>query len=776
MWNSHSSLHVEENEVQTSVALLLAAIEREAEESASQVSSLACLRNYLCGDKARWRWRAPLGQPESLERLKRKNLEDVINRTFERKSTELAVVFDALQTVEQASTPQDIIKATKRARVVLNIGQDGVDSGWLAAYRRSLRIRLAYFFLMCLSLALAVFSGGLMQLMFTIFVNVQQPTASSSPSTLDVGLTVVMWSLPFTMIFLSLIGDELTDLFFDAVDDPPLTRFQALLLGSLHQEPKRPPSEALCRCVDAYVLGALEVLPLGVALLTMGPQQGFFYSYAQGGVISALVLAFTFMAADLFVGACSLGIGQDAGDAQDTVDLLHLVIDESKIFPGCLAQKQSYMDLHMNTERSEYGGTDIQAEKVHRFARLGNFIAVGAVLSWTVICLFVHLRMLPMPMLLLGFFAIVLGLSVVIVHRLPGVVGNSYFAILGLFACLATALLISGIDVVMPATGIEPIMVAPGGAAGGNASSLLPSSWRGGEQPYATCKVRWGSSEAPLSSLDMASLAYLVYEPDCSRIPSLLRASFPAHAGAKVGTCTDYNTIPRWVSIYFPPMQPGGEGTLVIAVKGTSTLSDGFIDSDLFATIKVMQAFNSIEPILSLLPRETIQWIIQRLHAPVRGSAEEARIWLELKRDVQALRETYTNDKLVLTGHSLGGGIAQIVAADLDLPALVFSAPGLVFSARRFGVSVAAAHRSNVVVVPDGDIVPRVDDQAGVVQHIACREKYGAPASALGCHSLVKTTCELWRVCGDALGRDFSASCAGFLDRGDLGRVYDIDG
>merc|ERR1712187_419717 len=91
----------------------------------------------------------------------------------------------------------------------------------------------------------------------------------------------------------------------------------------------------------------------------------------------------------------------------------------------------------------------------------------------------------------------------------------------------------------------------------------------------------------------------------------------------------------------------------------------------------------------------------------------ETNIWTELQDRVAEIKASHPNDEYVITGHSLGGGLAQIVASRMRLPSLVWSAPGVVYSARRFNISLEYSKRNVVVVIPDEDVVPRVDKQAG---------------------------------------------------------------
>merc|ERR1711937_609849 len=98
---------------------------------------------------------------------------------------------------------------------------------------------------------------------------------------------------------------------------------------------------------------------------------------------------------------------------------------------------------------------------------------------------------------------------------------------------------------------------------------------------------------------------------------------------------------------------------------------------------------------------------------------------------VERSRAQNPDDYFIFTGHSLGGGLAQILASQLDLPAVVFSAPGMVYSAQRFDADIQSAKRNIWVVMPDFDVVPQVDLQAGSIQKVECRDKAGNPASAL---------------------------------------------
>ena len=98
---------------------------------------------------------------------------------------------------------------------------------------------------------------------------------------------------------------------------------------------------------------------------------------------------------------------------------------------------------------------------------------------------------------------------------------------------------------------------------------------------------------------------------------------------------------------------------------------------------------------------------------------------------------------LVLTGHSLGGGVAQIVAARLQALAVTFSAPGVVLSRRKFGITMSDIDEYLVNIQPQGDLVPLLDIQGVKAQQIRCK----ADALSYHCHSVLNTIDEITDGC-----------------------------
>lgn len=112
----------------------------------------------------------------------------------------------------------------------------------------------------------------------------------------------------------------------------------------------------------------------------------------------------------------------------------------------------------------------------------------------------------------------------------------------------------------------------------------------------------------------------------------------------------------------------------------------------------------------------------------------------EIQSYVERIRHTR---KVVLTGHSLGGGIGKVVAARLLIPIVAVSAPGIALSHKIFDVPRSNVDRFEINLISGEDLVPKVDRQKGMILVMACRN-----SNPLGCHELSSTLFELHDKCG----------------------------
>jgi hypothetical protein len=90
-----------------------------------------------------------------------------------------------------------------------------------------------------------------------------------------------------------------------------------------------------------------------------------------------------------------------------------------------------------------------------------------------------------------------------------------------------------------------------------------------------------------------------------------------------------------------------------------------------------------------------------------------------------------------ITGHSLGGGIAIISAAQTGVPGIAISGPNAKLSRLSFEpqLTVEELDSKTFNVIPDRDLIPRFDDVAQNFQRIDCRSESRNPMT---CHTIRK--------------------------------------
>ena len=120
-----------------------------------------------------------------------------------------------------------------------------------------------------------------------------------------------------------------------------------------------------------------------------------------------------------------------------------------------------------------------------------------------------------------------------------------------------------------------------------------------------------------------------------------------------------------------------------------------------------------------------------------------------------SLRKFPPGHNVVLTGHSLGGGIASITGTIARLPTVTFLSPGMYQTASKFFFHssknsrqiVDMVHNQSLSIQVENDFVGKyLDSHAGLVQTITCSVDHLAP---LTCHLIDNSICNLIRHCRD---------------------------
>eukprot|EP01062_Namystynia_karyoxenos_P023310 TRINITY_DN19006_c0_g1_i1.p1 TRINITY_DN19006_c0_g1~~TRINITY_DN19006_c0_g1_i1.p1 ORF type:complete len:749 (+),score=159.53 TRINITY_DN19006_c0_g1_i1:130-2376(+) len=244
---------------------------------------------------------------------------------------------------------------------------------------------------------------------------------------------------------------------------------------------------------------------------------------------------------------------------------------------------------------------------------------------------------------------------------------------------------------------------------------------------------------AGLPIVDHAALAALAYLPDSERalfaaklLPGWEARSPPRHVGdAPVG---------------FFDLRRGNLSAVV--VRGTRMVDflDWAQDVDIWMEAAVLEFFATLLPGLGLWPRALVSEAIGLLAVLQRliehpDNDRGRTYYAPVEKYIAKLRAEGQRE-VIIVGHSLGGGLSQIIGARMGIPAVSMSGPGVVTLAHKLGVTRRDIDRYVTSVEPTNDLVPMIGSQGGSRLSVPCDEV------ALNCHMPHWVMCELINQCG----------------------------
>lgn len=198
---------------------------------------------------------------------------------------------------------------------------------------------------------------------------------------------------------------------------------------------------------------------------------------------------------------------------------------------------------------------------------------------------------------------------------------------------------------------------------------------------------------------------------------------------------------------------------IFLVVRGTSAASDISQDALMFQESILWNLISSIAPFGSWPISLTQDFLgaVSDFEQLFGLDPHPLRYIDELLSITMSLQQSYPNATISISGHSLGGNLATIVGQRTGTQSVSFSGPGVVLASRKFKLPAVLDYSISFTVKPDNDVIPLIDEAVGAVHNTACL----GSTSALACHKITRTCCELVRNCGDAFGRTL-AECASF--------------
>ena len=192
---------------------------------------------------------------------------------------------------------------------------------------------------------------------------------------------------------------------------------------------------------------------------------------------------------------------------------------------------------------------------------------------------------------------------------------------------------------------------------------------------------------------------------------------------------------------------PGDKEVTVFSIRGSRTNLDWWLDVELFSSSAMFSLLRWI-PLISKYESITSKALSYLLTLPLR-TLEQFTLFKKyidtLSNAIdKKLKELNNTRYIIFTGHSLGGGLAKYMGIKYNMESLSVSGPGISPLEYKFRNSndYNRYFKANFLdIVPDNDIVPRLEVSGGVRYRVICEEGF------LSCHKVDRTICTMGAMC-----------------------------
>jgi len=193
-----------------------------------------------------------------------------------------------------------------------------------------------------------------------------------------------------------------------------------------------------------------------------------------------------------------------------------------------------------------------------------------------------------------------------------------------------------------------------------------------------------------------------------------------------------------------------------VLIRGTTNNWDMLTDAQLWIPAMFMQGLRELLP-FGAIWTPAIDELIKITTKVESKSISRVSFYRDTTAFVKYLLDSVPQKYagVVVTGHSLGGGLAMITGAQTNVSAIALSGPNAMLSRASFDppITAEALNTRTFNIIPERDLVATIDQKAQNYQNIRCSSK-----DVTACHDSTRSLCEILYACGTG-NRPFLCEC-----------------
>jgi len=626
-------------------------------------------------------------------------------------------------------------------------------------YETLTRIRGSLILLFGLSLLLALSLGVAMDMFFSVMMQRE----------LSARVTLGILLVPLILLCTAVLADEMLELGLDAMSLPCFGLFRATATASVRH---------FCptwgtRCTEICLIVSLELVPVLTGLTNMATFGGlvmydhgferwgycgsFSKGYLFGCLLTGYILGIFYVAVHTYVG--------------------HFPHIEARtnVLWQCMGNLGTFEELDCDVgEVPEQEEEEEEADD--RTCRRMPVWMTAVCMSFSLVMM-IHMFWKSFAPMFIGLMLCTILLAMALKVCAPQLLGKAFWFFFASFVLLTVSLSLFTTHMIKVVARIDehgetsffPTALGPGALGYGANLSDNMNSLKGDnvspvalhathldrrDRAYPICGTTWGIANMTdadrFNILDLAMLArasYATQDMTAFTLGAMFNGTSLEEFELVENQPDDH--LSRSIVVDFPKQQ-----VRAITFRGTVTEEDFYADLQLYASIALLQLVGNIFPVIRTTPSSIMEHLIGKSLADALFGDKQfisERLMRVQRNKKEANAKGY---QTLIMGHSLGGAIAGFAAAKFGVKGIGFSAPGLHFQLERESIKDDELQYVFTNIDPGNDLVPKIDEQRGMIERIKCE------LSRPSCHSLVRTTCELWSKCGDPRGRDYRRHCS----------------